>query len=275
LTVINRFGEMFFMSAALKYSLREKVKVLGWFALGYGIFYIFPNFYASWKPSQLPLTWVDHSVPFLPWTFLIYTSDYLLILLAVLIIEDKESFQSFSRTMFCTLFICGLFFLFFPFRHHIDHQGRLGAGVDQGCAAGRGQTGFFRMVNDFQRQASAALHVVQKRPPIAGLAARLGGDGADKLGMALAQSVRADFQGRDRARHRGLAQHPTARQPFAEANNLAEAVHHPKTIAMRLCDQQTAIIGAEVQGGISVAAPGRRYGRGTCGGIGNRHFPPP
>jgi len=114
LTVINRFGEMFFMSAALKYSLREKVKVLGWFALGYGIFYIFPNFYASWKPSQLPLTWVDHSVPFLPWTFLIYTSDYLLILLAVLIIEDKESFQSFSRTMFCTLFICGLFFLFFP-----------------------------------------------------------------------------------------------------------------------------------------------------------------
>lgn len=102
------------MTADSNYTIREKLKVLAVFALGYGIFYIFPNFYASWKPSQLPLTWIDHSIPFLPWTFLIYTSDYLLILLAVLIIQDKESFLSFSRTMFCTLFICGIFFITFP-----------------------------------------------------------------------------------------------------------------------------------------------------------------
>jgi membrane-associated phospholipid phosphatase len=102
------------MAADSKYSIREKLKVLAVFALGYGVFYIFPNFYASWKPSQLPLTWIDHSIPFLPWTFLIYTSDYLLILLTVLIIQDKDSFLSFSRTMFCTLFICGIFFISFP-----------------------------------------------------------------------------------------------------------------------------------------------------------------
>ena len=102
------------MAADSKYSIREKLKVLAVFALGYGVFYIFPNFYASWKPSQLPLTWIDHSIPFLPWTFLIYTSDYLLILLTVLIIQDKYSFLSFSRTMFCTLFICGIFFISFP-----------------------------------------------------------------------------------------------------------------------------------------------------------------
>lgn len=95
-------------------SFKEKLKLFSWFMLGYGVFYIFPNFYAPWMPTQLPLSWIDRQVPFLPWTFLIYTSDYFLILFSILIIHDRQPFYAFSRMMFATLVICGFFFLVFP-----------------------------------------------------------------------------------------------------------------------------------------------------------------
>lgn len=96
------------------YTFAEKFKVFLIFAVAYVIFYIFPNFYATWQPALLPLSWLDKSVPFLPWTFLIYTSDYLLIASTILIISERKSFNSFGRMMFLALLICGLFFLFFP-----------------------------------------------------------------------------------------------------------------------------------------------------------------
>jgi membrane-associated phospholipid phosphatase len=95
-------------------SFKRKVTLLAWFMLGYMVFYIFPNFYASWRPVQLPLTVVDRRVPLVPWSFLIYTSDYLLISLTILMINSKVSFFSFSRMMFSALVLCGLCFLFFP-----------------------------------------------------------------------------------------------------------------------------------------------------------------
>ncbi len=102
------------MSYSPIYSFREKMRPLLLFFVGYGVFYIFPNFYATWQPSLLPLSSLDQAVPFLPWTFLIYTSDYVLIGLTILIIDDKLSFNSLSRMMFFALIICGLFFLLLP-----------------------------------------------------------------------------------------------------------------------------------------------------------------
>ncbi len=96
------------------YEFKSKLKLFVWFMLGYGVFYIFPNFYAPWTPVKLHLTWIDRNVPFIPWTFLIYTSDYFLIFLAILIIQEKNHFLSFSRKMFATLVLCGFFFLVFP-----------------------------------------------------------------------------------------------------------------------------------------------------------------
>lgn len=102
------------MASERTYQFKRKFKLFAWFLLGYGIFYIFPNFYAPWTPSLLPLTWIDRNVSFLPWTFLIYTSDYLLIFLSILIINEESYFLRFSRMMFATLVICGFFFLAFP-----------------------------------------------------------------------------------------------------------------------------------------------------------------
>lgn len=84
------------------------------FMVAYGIFYVFPNMYAPWQPMRLPLLWIDETIEFIPWTFVIYTSDYLLIALAILLINDSGKFYSFARMMFATLMFCGVFFLFFP-----------------------------------------------------------------------------------------------------------------------------------------------------------------
>jgi len=80
----------------------------------YWVLYVIPNFFSSAPAHQLPLLWIDQAVPFIPWTFLIYTSDYLLFLITILWLSEKERFLSFSRMMFGVLFLCGLFFYGFP-----------------------------------------------------------------------------------------------------------------------------------------------------------------
>ncbi|MSP18309.1 MAG: inositol phosphorylceramide synthase [Bdellovibrionales bacterium] len=102
------------MDLGSNFPFKTKSKLLGLFIIAYGFFYIFPNLYARWDPALLPMTWLDNAIPLIPVTFLIYTSDYLLILFAIILIKNPDDFRSFSRMMFATLFTCGLFFIFFP-----------------------------------------------------------------------------------------------------------------------------------------------------------------
>lgn len=83
------------------------------FSVAYTLFYIWPNFFPWGNPTQLPLTGFEMSLPFVPWTFIIYVSDYLLFFTVICFLE-KQAFGIFSRRMFLTLFICGFFFFFFP-----------------------------------------------------------------------------------------------------------------------------------------------------------------
>jgi hypothetical protein len=90
---------------------------LGIFALfmsAYGLLYVIPNFFLSLSPKELPLFWIDRAVPLIPWTFLIYTSDYFVFVVAMFLLTEKEKFNSFTRMMFGVLFVCGAFFYGFP-----------------------------------------------------------------------------------------------------------------------------------------------------------------
>ncbi len=53
-------------------------------------------------------------MPFLPWTFVIYVSEYLLVALAIILIQDFHHFNSFARQAFASLFIIGAAFFLFP-----------------------------------------------------------------------------------------------------------------------------------------------------------------
>jgi membrane-associated phospholipid phosphatase len=93
---------------------RYKLPLLGIFILAFGVFYLYPNAFPLFEPRYLPLLRIDRMTPFLPWTFLIYVSDYLLIFLPFLLIKEKEPFNAYVRMVFGAVVGCGLFFLFWP-----------------------------------------------------------------------------------------------------------------------------------------------------------------
>ena len=97
-----------------KCSWTYKFTLLGGFTLGFFIFYLYPNVFPLFEPKYLPLLAIDRIAPFMPWTFLIYTSDYVLIFLVLILLDKREHVNSFARMAFGVLVCCGLFFLFLP-----------------------------------------------------------------------------------------------------------------------------------------------------------------
>jgi membrane-associated phospholipid phosphatase len=93
---------------------RHKLKLLGLFAVGYLVCYLWPNLSPRFEPRYLPLTFLDRTTPFLPWSFWIYTSDYVLIASVVYLLREKSHFDALARMGYAVLGLCGLFFLFFP-----------------------------------------------------------------------------------------------------------------------------------------------------------------
>ncbi len=93
---------------------KHKLKLLVLFGVAYQFFYILPNFRPLFPPVRLPLTWIDLATPFVPWTFIIYLSDYLLALAGIALIKNTEDYHSLTRMAFLALMICGTFFLFAP-----------------------------------------------------------------------------------------------------------------------------------------------------------------
>jgi membrane-associated phospholipid phosphatase len=98
----------------MKCSWTYKFTLLGGFTLGFLVFYVYPNFFPLFNPRYLPLLLIDRITPFMPWTFLIYTSDYILIFLVLILLDNKEQVNAFARMAFGVLVCCGMFFLFLP-----------------------------------------------------------------------------------------------------------------------------------------------------------------
>lgn len=95
-------------------NFRYKMLLLSLFSLAYCFFYILPNFYPLFQPRQLPLTMFDRAVPFLPWTFVVYLSEFVLVAVTILLVNDWDQFNSFARHAFFTLLFIGTIFFLFP-----------------------------------------------------------------------------------------------------------------------------------------------------------------
>lgn len=93
---------------------KYKVLLVLGFAAAYMILYVLPNFHPLFPPRHLPLLAIDRAVPFLPWTFIIYLSDYLLALTVILWIDSHDRFHSLARVAFTVLVLSGICFIFFP-----------------------------------------------------------------------------------------------------------------------------------------------------------------
>ncbi|NBX91692.1 MAG: hypothetical protein EB078_06680 [Proteobacteria bacterium] len=95
-------------------SLGYRFSILALFAVAYGLLYVIPNFFFQSTPSELPMLWIDRVIPLIPWTFIIYTSDYFIFIIAIFMFTERHHFNSFARMMFAVLTVCGLFFYSYP-----------------------------------------------------------------------------------------------------------------------------------------------------------------
>ena len=93
-------------------------------------------------------------------------------------------------------------------------------------------------------------HGRQKIQPILGRTTRFGGDQPGARHTAVAHLGAADTQRIDRAQDRGLAQPAGAGDALAQADDARERVDHAEAVPRRACDQEPAVVGAEIERGI-------------------------
>lgn len=90
---------------------------LSWFAVfavAYVVFYSYPNFYPRVTPHLLAQTAWEVQIPFLPWTFLVYCSDYVLAALVIARLNTPSSFHALVRRAFGALVLSGVVFWVYP-----------------------------------------------------------------------------------------------------------------------------------------------------------------
>ncbi|MBI3541893.1 MAG: phosphatase PAP2 family protein [Deltaproteobacteria bacterium] len=76
--------------------------------------YSLPNHYHLFPPQQLPLTPLDRAIPLMPWTILVYTSEYYLFVSAYFLFREELTRNKYIWSYFGVLFLGALFFIFFP-----------------------------------------------------------------------------------------------------------------------------------------------------------------
>lgn len=85
-----------------------------WGALIFALVYIGLGVCPLGEPSYLPLTSMDRAVPLLPWTLVIYLSDYVFILFVLLQLKRLEDFSSAYYRMIAGIMMSFAVFLIFP-----------------------------------------------------------------------------------------------------------------------------------------------------------------
>lgn len=145
----------------------------------------------------------------------------------------------------------------------IHHQHRLGIRVDQVETALDRQPGLLDGVDDAQLQAGASPHPLDELGSVVGLATGLGRDGHQTAGVQSAphDPLRAEGKGVIGPVHGPFVQTPGAAEPFAQAHDAAERIHHVESVPCRPRDQQPAVVGPQVESPVQRAVPTARLDR--------------
>jgi len=76
------------------------------------VMYHLTNHYPVFQPRELPLFPIDRAIPFVPWTVLIYVSEYFFFMAVYLVCKDMENVNKYIYSFFTTQsFSCLIFFL--------------------------------------------------------------------------------------------------------------------------------------------------------------------
>lgn len=77
-------------------------------------FYMWANHYPIFEPRELPLTWVDKKMPFLPWTVWTYISEYLFFLVCIFVCKKPLNMNRFLYAFIALQGLSVLIFFVFP-----------------------------------------------------------------------------------------------------------------------------------------------------------------
>lgn len=83
------------------------------FTLAYFLYY-FTNHHPVFTPRTLPMTGLDEAVPFVPWTVLIYVSEYVYFSVIYIICRDMENVNKYLYSFFSVQFLSCLVFFLWP-----------------------------------------------------------------------------------------------------------------------------------------------------------------
>jgi membrane-associated phospholipid phosphatase len=97
-----------FLTTKWKYPAGAVAFLLGFFM------YHFTNHYPVFTPRELPLLPIDHALPFIPWTVLIYVSEYFFFVVVYMTCRDMENVNKYIYSFLTTQGFSCLIFLFFP-----------------------------------------------------------------------------------------------------------------------------------------------------------------
>lgn len=79
-----------------------------------GFMYYITNHHPIFTPRELPLLPIDRAIPFVPWTVLIYVSEYFFFTAVYLVVRDMENLNKYLYSFFTTQAFSCLIFFFWP-----------------------------------------------------------------------------------------------------------------------------------------------------------------
>lgn len=78
------------------------------------LMYYFTNHYPVFVPKELPLFGIDRVIPFVPWTVLIYVSEYFFFIAVFFVCKDMENVNKYFYSFLAVQTFSCLIFFFFP-----------------------------------------------------------------------------------------------------------------------------------------------------------------
>lgn len=82
------------------------------YSAAYALYYA-TNHFPQFEPHLLPMSWVDEHAPFLPWTVLIYTSEYFYFAFVYILLRRDDNINKYLYSyFFAQIVACVIFFLF-------------------------------------------------------------------------------------------------------------------------------------------------------------------
>ncbi len=83
------------------------------YGMGYTLYYL-TNHYPYFQPKPLPMTWIDHASPFLPYTVLIYISEYLFFACVYILLSTHDNINKYLYSFFLLQAVSCFVFVVYP-----------------------------------------------------------------------------------------------------------------------------------------------------------------